>query len=296
MTSAPHSTSSRRGRDVIPALADTLARLDAAEAYCSVVAGPPPDEEWVGVDALGPETDVLRGWFEPLVASGHPRDVAGSFLAGWLAEILLHTVATSLQSERRTWPLDPTRLWIHRDAGGWFDGLAVDAMPLRVLADDPAADQDGVEVHADVEALRRQLAVESVAVLGPLFATTRSLAPFGLRGMWGATADALASGAAFAAFREGRSTASAFAAAMALVDDMVAAGAPRLTRPTPLAVSCTHGTLTASRKGTCCLWYKMSPEPGEERYCLSCPLRDDASQLAGFATWLDTRTPGLASA
>jgi hypothetical protein len=40
----------------------------------------------------------------------------------------------------------------------------------------------------------------------------------------------------------------------------------------------------------------MSRESGEERYCLSCPLRDDASQLAGFAAWLDTQTPGVGPA
>jgi len=258
---------------VIAALADTLARLDAAEAYCSVVAGPPSDDRWVAVAALRTDTTTLHGWFEQLVASGHPPDVAGSFLAGWLAEVIVRPVATSLQHERRTWPLDPDRLWLHHHADGWFDGIAI---------------------VAGRAALRRLLAADAVDVLAPLFAAVRALAPFGQRGMWGATADALASGAAYGAFRAGRATADAFGDAMALVDDMVVAGAPRLTRPTPLAVSCRHGTLIASRKGTCCLWYKLSSADGEQRYCLSCPLRDDDDQRRGFAEWLDTQSPGAA--
>ena len=279
-----------------PALAATLARRDAAEEYCTVVAGPPVDADWVAVADLLTDPTVLRGWYEQLLAGGHPPDVAGSFLAGWLAEVLLHVVSTSLQGERRTWPLDPDRLWLHRNEGGWFDGIAVDADPLRVVAGDPAAGERGVEVHADVDALRRLLAGEAVAVLGPVFGAVRAMAPFGQRGMWGAAADAIASGAAYSAFRGERSTADAFAEAMALVDELVAAGAPASTRPTALAVTCTHGTLTASRKGTCCLWYKMSAVEGADRYCLSCPLRDDESQLTGFATWLDTQSPGAVTA
>jgi hypothetical protein len=277
---------------VTPALTATLARLDAAEEYLTVMAGPPAATDWVAVGALLP--DVVGEWFEQLRASGHPPDVAGSFLAGWLAEIVVHPAATSLQRERRTWPLDPDRLWLHRHADGWFDGIAIDAAPLRVIVGDHAAGGDGVEVVADVAALRGLLAVDTVAVLSPLFAAVRAMAPFGQRGMWGATADALASGATYGAFRAGLATADAFGDAMALVDDMVAAGAPRLTRPTPLAVTCLHGTVIASRKGTCCLWYKMSEGEGEERYCLSCPLRDDAGQVAGFAAWLDTQSPGPA--
>ncbi len=296
MTFAPPSPTSPPGRDVTPTLAATLARLDAAEEHCAVLAGPPPADDWVAVGAISTDPSLLGTWFEQLGNGGHPPDVAGSFLAGWIAEILVHGVATSLQTERRTWPLDPDRLWIHRHDQGWFDGIAVDARPLRVLPGDPAAGDVGVEVLADVDGLRRLLATETVAVLGPMFATIRTLAPFGQRGMWGATADAIAAGAAFGAFRGRRSTAAAFDEAMALVDEVVAAGAPRFTRPTPLAVPCRHGTVTASRKGTCCLWYKMSPAAGEERYCLSCPLRDDDGQVAGFATWLDTQTPGVASA
>ena len=72
-------------------------------------------------------------------------------------------------------------------------------------------------------------------MLGPLFAAIRTFAPYGMRGMWGAAADSLGSSAAFAAFRAGapERPAAAFDEAMRLVDELVAAGAGRITRPSP---------------------------------------------------------------
>jgi hypothetical protein len=125
--------------------------------------------------------------------------------------------------------------------------------------------------------------------MGPLFATVRSFAPYGVRGMWGAIADSLGSSAATAAFRAGRPARPAFDEAMRIVDGLVAAGAGRITRPTPDVVRYTTGTTTVVHKGTCCLWYKTTDvgAPIGERYCLSCPLQPGADEHERWVAWLD---------
>lgn len=275
-------------------LSETLARLDAGHDYCRFVAGRPAGadaEEWTSVRRLLDDATVLEGWFaEGLGVYRDQADVAGSFLAGWLADVLLQGVAWSLAEDRRTWALDPDVMWVHRDPGGWFDGLAVAASTMRVLADDPRAGADDVEIRGDADELRHELACDAVAVLTPLFAAVRSLAPFGLRGMWGAAADGLGSGAAYAAFRGGADPAAAFDAAMRLVDDVASAGAGRMTRPTTHEVRYVGGDTVYVRKGTCCLWYKAAAEDvaDTDRYCTSCPLRDADDQRSRYARWLDS--------
>jgi hypothetical protein len=282
-------------------LVGTLRRLDASTEHGEVRAGAPPDSNWVRVGELVADPVDVAAWFARLRAgNAHPPDVAASFLAGWLSDILLHAPATALQTERRVWAIDPGQTWVHAHPEGWFDGLAVGDAVLRVLPDDVAASdqsaigRDRVEVVADVAALRRHLASDVVAVLAPLFGALRSLAPFGRRGMWGSAADALAGGAVWTAFRAGADTAGAFEDAVALADDMVAAGGGPLNHPSALPIECRHGTITVAVRGTCCLWYKVPQDAtGHERYCTSCPLRDDDSQRAMFMRWLDEQpAPG----
>ena len=242
---------------VITALEATLGRLDAATDHGEVRAGVPTEAGWTRLrDALD-DPSVVASWFATLRGT-HPPDVAGSFLAGWLGDVVLAAPATALQTERRTWTIDPDRVWIHPHDEGWFDGVAVGDVALRVLPDDPAAGDGGVEVQADVGKLRRGVAADVVAVLDPLFRAVRQLAPFGRRGMWGSAADGLTAGAVWTALRAGDDSAAAFAAALALVDEIARAGGGPLTRPTALPITCRHGTITVSRRGTCCLWYKSA--------------------------------------
>jgi hypothetical protein len=271
-------------------LAATLARYGAADPYCTPVAGAPTGPRWTRLAAVLDDADLLRSWFDGLAGESHGApDVAASYLASWLGGTLLDPLGWAVGAERRAWPLDPAALWIHRHEDGWFDGFAVAARQVRVLPADPDAGHPDAVVVADATELRERVASDAVAVLGPLFATVRSFAPYGVRGMWGAVADSLGSSAATAAFRAGRPARPAFEAAMGLVDALVAAGAGRITRPTPEDVRYTTGSTTVVHKGTCCLWYKTTDvsAPIGERYCLSCPLQPGADQHARWVAWLD---------
>ena len=267
-----------------------LARLDAADPYCRAVAGVPDGAGWTLVRDLLVEPMILESWFRELRTEHHGQaDVAGSFLAGWLGGIVLDPVGWAFHVERRAWPLDPDVLWLHRHEEGWFDGFAVASPSLDVLPDDPDAAHPDVRIVADLDVLRRSIARDAVAVLMPLFAAVRRLAPFGIRGMWGNLADSVASNTVSSAFRHAEPTTPAFEAAMALVDELVVAGAGAITRPSPEPVGYSRGTTTVVHKGTCCLWYKVAgtDAPAGERYCLSCPKQPESGQRARWVAWLD---------
>ncbi len=58
-----------------------------------MLVGPPADDDWVVIADLPTDPSLLRA-YDQLGDDGHPPDVAGSFLAGWIADVLLHGVAT----------------------------------------------------------------------------------------------------------------------------------------------------------------------------------------------------------
>lgn len=271
-------------------LAATLQRLDAADEWRAWSVGPPADDGWVSVADLR-DGDVLRSWFDELVeieTAGH-RDVAASYVAGWLGSIVLEGPMHALRTELRTWHARADSLLVHRHAEGWIDGIAVLDDLVRVLPDDPDAGAPGTEIVADAAIMRRDLATEAAELLTPMFELLRSWAPFGLAGMWGTTADEIAGTAVWAARRAGHDCDEAFRAAGELLDEL-ATRAPRLrVRPTLVEVPWSKGTASLARKGTCCLWYKTQtePDPSGEGYCSSCPLREPTSQVERWSRWLE---------
>lgn len=273
-------------------LAATLARLDAAHEYCRFTAAVPDEPGWTSLAAVLDDPSPIERWFGELVERdparrGH-RDAVGSILAGWFGEVVAEPIAAALLAERRAWPLDPASMYVHRGQEGWFDGLAVTSDQVRALTSDPDAGDDGVETFGSFEALLAQVADDVVALLDPMFAAVRALAPFGRRGMWGSTADSIVAGSVWAAHRRGDATADAFDAAMAFVDALAERTPLLVVRPARFPVRWSGGDFTASRKGTCCLIYKFeAPDKVPASYCTTCPLRDDESRHEKFATWLD---------
>lgn len=277
------------------ALVELIARLDADNEYSNFVAGSPEGDGWVaGTDLV--DDSVLAEWFAHLVSEHGEaaRDVAGSYLSSWIAEIVVLPVAAAIRDERRSWPIDLAALSVHRDPGGWFDGLAVAAGHLRVVRGDPAEESPGVEVFDDVDALIAATAAEVAATVGPMFAAVRRLAPFGVRGMWGNLADGFVSDAVWAAQRRGNDTAAAFAAADRFTDAVAAAAGVGIVRPSPLTITWSGGPTVVSRKGTCCLFYKTVPDarPDGDGYCTSCPKAEPDHQHAKLAAWLEELASG----
>jgi hypothetical protein len=178
--------------------------------------------------------------------------------------------------------------------------VAVVVPRLAVLPDDPAAAHPDAEVVPDLSRLRRWFAQRAVATLDPLLSAVREVGRYPLRNLWGAVADDLC-GSAVWAVRESvgdlARTEAAWAETQALLDD-VAALAPHLkVRPRPFPVSWSRGTALFQVRGTCCLYFR-TPEAGqrseEERYCGSCPFREDGQRHRMWADRLEEQGAGEA--
>jgi hypothetical protein len=161
---------------------------------------------------------------------------------------------------------------------------------VRVVAGDGATADPDARVSADVDELRALVATELAALLDPMFATIREMAPFGSRGMWGAVADGLASGVLWSARAEGRDALAAWREVGLVTDDVAGHARALRTRPDIEAISWRDGVSHVTVKGTCCLYYKVFdgvPDPSGEGYCLSCPKREPGDRHARWARYLE---------
>jgi hypothetical protein len=134
-----------------------------------VVDGPPRGPSWIPLAHLDDHLDGIVATVAAGPAAGR-RDVAGSYLAGWLTHLVAGRALAALRAAGRTW--SSSDVAVHPHPGGWFDGLAVPAD--RAVADGDA------------------LVGDLVASLGPAYGALRRRVPFGLAGMWGTLADVFA--------------------------------------------------------------------------------------------------------
>lgn len=264
-------------------LAETLAALQPPNGWFTHVAGEPAGDRWVLVEDVVAGPALVERWLEELLdgsAHGH-RDVAGSYLAAWLAGAIAEPVVAALQLHRCAWPVTADNLALRRHPEGWFDGLAVLRPELRVVADD------------DVAPLRELVAAELAALLAPIFDVVHAWAPYGRSGMWGSLADGIAADALLRARDLGRDGQATWQEVGRLIDAL-AARVPQLrVRPVLCDVPWSGGITYLAVRGTCCLYYKVSGEPRDPHgasYCTSCPLRDDGDRRRRWATWLDEPT------
>lgn len=275
-------------------LADTLGRVGAGQDWCRYIAGEPAGEGWFGLDELQSDPGRLHRWLDDLVAGEAQgrREVAGSYLTAWLGGIVAGPVAAAVLTERRAWPMESGALSIHRDNGGWFDGLAVRRPSLLVLPDDPAAGAADVCVVEDVAALHERVAAGLVGVLRPLFALLRGPARVGAPAMWGGVADAIAATALAQARHRSHDGAAAWHEADRLIDAVQRAAPAVRARPTVERVKWSGGLAHFAVRGTCCLYFKISGcarDPRGESYCTSCPFRDAADRRQRWAAWLEAQ-------
>lgn len=280
--------------DLTP-LAATLKRIGGVDDWCRYVAGEPDGDGWFGIDRIHSDPALLRVWLAELIAGeaqGH-REVAGSYLSAWLGGVIAGPVAVAVLNERRAWPVEAALLAVHRDPGGWFDGLAVRRSVLSVLADDPAALDPDSEVLPDVAALHLQVAHGLVDVLEPLFTSIRASTPVGLPAMWGAVADAIASTTLAYARWHGRDGDTAWREATTLIDAVERVAPPLHARPALERVDWSGGLAHFAVRGSCCLYFRVSGcprDPVGEGYCTSCPFRDGADRRRRWAGWLEQQT------
>lgn len=263
-----------------------------------LVGDPGPDVGWVRLDDV--DDAVIDEWFAVTLAEipNGARDVAGSYLASFVGDAITMPVARALDRCNRGILLQPDTTWVRQHAEGWFDGVALGSESL-VLArgaafDEAAAANDAADqasVAADDAAMRRLVVEHLREVLVPIFAAVRARSPYGLRGMWGAVADSVASDATWTAHVNGRDVVSAWQRAQTLLDALATAAPVAVTRPTLARVEADGHVAHLTIRGTCCLYYKsVDPDPAAPaagvEYCTSCPLGTDEVRLDRRRAWL----------
>lgn len=269
-------------------LSGTLERLAAVDSWFGARIGEPEGDGWHRFSDVAAD-DRLAGWVDDLAAHHNGRrDVAGSYLGGWLAGAAIVVPTAALVLERRL-PDPGGELWFHRHDEGWFDLVAFETTRVFVTpADAAASHRDAVVVNgAD---LTRLLARGLVDRLTPVLDAVRAWAPFGRSGLWGSVADELASATLRAARAGGTDASDAWRLAEAAIDTIAEERRWLRARPRLLSVTTADGTSAFSVKGTCCLYYKTQPQPPDpcgDSYCNTCPFRDDDSRGRRLVASLD---------
>ena len=261
-------------------------RVASSDDVLRMVAGRPDGEGWVCL-ADADDAAIFDGWFDRIRATipNGRADVAGSYLASFLAGAIATPLVRALVEQDRAWRTTADTTWVHAHDDGWIDGVAIGATVL-VLPADPAAGRDDVDVVAGVEELRTLAIEHLVSVVDPLFAEVRARAPYGLRGMWGALADSMASDLTWVAHVEGRDVVAAWQSVQPALECLAAAAPRPLTRPTFERIEVDGDVAHLSIRGTCCLYYQSQREGAPIDYCSSCPMGSQATQRLRRQDWL----------
>lgn len=273
--------------------AETLDRLAQLDPYWAGEIGAPSGAGWFRLDEVA-AADTIPGWLDDIAAEHDgQRDVAASYLGGWLAGVAVVIPVAAYVVERRLPDPADVRLWGRQHADGWFDRVAFESSRVLVAPDDPAAEHADSVVSDEAEALDRYGAA-LVDVLSPALERIRSIVAYGRSGLWGAVIDEIASSALWASRVAGTDPDDAWRVASALSDAVAARTRWVRARPRPFAVQGPDGRALFQVRSTCCLYYKTQPEPLDptgDGYCNTCPLRDDRSRydrLVAHLTLADT--------
>jgi hypothetical protein len=163
--------------------------------------------------------------------------------------------------------------------------------PTAALLPADARAQDGHSVVVpDEEALLAWWASRAGASLTPLLAAVRARAPFGLRALWGAVADEITGVALWVGQLAGQKPSDVWAKGERMVDALAPRAPVSLPRARAFPVAAPHTGRWFQVRATCCLWYRSATESGpvKDRYCSTCPLRDDSSRTRILRDYLST--------
>lgn len=275
-------------------LAELIGCIDDGDDECSYALGDPPaTSDWHEVSVLVADPGAVDALIQRLLdgdAAGH-RDVAGSYLASWLAGPVAQLVTGAWLDGGRVLHLELDQVSVHFHADGWVDGVVVTDAGLTVGANDAAARLAGVCVVDEPEERRGLVAEQIRAVASPIFAAVRARAPYGRSGMWGSLADGLTGGTLYSEQRRpgGGDAGRAWIEVDALIDELAGLVPELRARPRRQLIPWSGGTRHQSVRGTCCLYYKTcsDPDPCGDGYCSSCPHRPDESRAQRISRWLE---------
>jgi len=256
-------------------LAETARRLTEKDRYRRFEVGIPEGDGWIPAAQLL-DRGFAAAWFERVAArSGDRRFAAGVLSRAYVSAVVLAWAFPVLAEARL--PLSPLEgVRLHVGERSRVDGVALADPRVAVVAGDPAQGLPGISVLGSRDQLWDALA-ETLAGMEPLLERVREVSGLGWPALWGEVADQVAGSGLWLARLYGRDPWAAWDEAMSVIRRL-AAREPRLrVRPRPFPVQWRGGEELHMVRGTCCLHYRRgkAAQPGEELYCVSCPLRPD---------------------
>lgn len=250
-------------------------RLGTADGRPRLVVGPPSGSGWW---TLADATAGIEDWFAPVAGAHGDRRVGAAYVSAWLAGAPALVVGLSAILGEVVARTDADRLWVHRHADGWVDQYAVE--PLDVAA-------------GPVDEVLATAGAQLAELAAPVVDRACRRLPIGPNAVWGGVADTLTACALMLSRQAGRDQDEDWRRCDRLLDGLQE-HAPLRVRPSRFPVDWTGGRWLYPVRGTCCLYYRTC-DPGTapvDRYCTTCPLRDDDSRTRRLVTHLESTAPG----
>jgi hypothetical protein len=198
-------------------------------------------------------------------------------VGGALAHAVIGRVTAALLLDRRAWDVDAANLAVHPERGE----AAVRSQRMLVLPDDPAVGAPDATAVPELAALLDRVAAAAVATLTPLFDAVRAATRYGLAPLWNGVCDSVRSAATYVPIYAG-GLPGARDLASALVEALVANGAPIKARGVDVPVRWREREYPVAVRAACCLYYKVA-----DAYCLTCPFLDAGSRGSRFGAFID---------
>lgn len=237
----------------------------------------PGGQGWCSFAELIADENALTSWFRTAIERYRGRDeVAGALLSLRLAGPVID-IAVSL--------------FIHK---GWAVALPADGVMLRfgehgaataIALRDPVIERE--DAARQDSAVYAALADQLGGLLQAGFLALKRRTRYGLRGMWGQAADQIAGIAVRRARLLGLDQVAAWQTAVRLIDALAARQPLVRMRPRPFPCSWPAGPVTLAVKGSCCLYFKVSDQTDDRRYCSNCPLLADDVRASRAANLLE---------
>lgn len=156
----------------------------------------------------------------------HIPESAAVQVATALIHAVVGRVAALLVLDARAWDPGIDNLWIHMDSDGGIDWAGVASPTLRVLADDPIAhDTETVTLPCE-RALLLWTAHRCMTSLEAVFRAVSERAPLDFGVFWGLVGDAILGASTYVPILAGARPSDGAGRGQALLDAMVAVGAP----------------------------------------------------------------------
>ena len=268
-------------------LEDAVRRLSSISGNLAYRLGVPSARGWLSLAAL--DDSLLACWYRQTLSLRGDHRAAANEVGSWLAYLAVAAWAMPVLAVYRL-PLHHLEHIAVHFGDQHPDAIAYTHPQVGVLPGDPYIDHLHAHPLESWEEMADQLVIRLEQVR-PLFDRLRNVVRIGRPALWGQLADSIGGTALWMARELGKDQSAIWSLAETVIDGLAGANPDVRNRPRLFPVTYSRQRLLFQVKGTCCLYYRsqVTPDPGGEGYCITCPLRTDESRHRLLLAYLDER-------